>query len=176
MAADRESVEARRHQGGAVRSNESAGSRLRLVAFSLNGERYGIDLAAAEHVLPMVAVSPLPGAPEVVLGAINLHGDVIPVLDVRRRLGLPAGELGPSAQLLVARTERRIVALPVDEVAGVVDVVADNIVPPESVQPGIENVAGVAALSDGLLLIHDLETFFSSDEERQLVEALGAER
>lgn len=168
-------MELRGHQDEAVRSNERAGSRLRLVAFSLNGERYGIDLAAADRVLPMVAISPLPGAPEVVLGAINVHGDVIPVLDVRRRLGLPAEELGPSARLLVARTGRRIVALPADDVAGVVDVAANSVVPPESVQPGMEHVAGVAALSDGLLLIHDLETFFSSDEERQLVEALGEE-
>lgn len=159
-----------------MRSNERAGSRLRLVAFSLNGERFGINLAAADRVLPMVAISPLPGAPDVVLGAINVHGDVIPVLDVRRRLGLPAGELGPSAQLLVARTGRRIVALPADGVAGVVDVAAHSVVPPESVQSGIEHVAGVVALSDGLLLVHDLETFFSSDEERQLVEALEKER
>jgi purine-binding chemotaxis protein CheW len=156
--------------------HERAGSRVRVVAFALDGDRYGLPLDAVERVLPMVAVSPLPGAPEAVLGAINVHGVVVPVLDIRRRLGLPAGDLGPSARLLVARAGLRTVALPADDIAGVVDVREDSIVPPESVLSGIEHVAGVAVLVDGLLLIHDPETFFSLDEERQLAEALGEER
>lgn len=159
--------------GPAPADAELAGSRFRLVAFALNGDRYGLPLASVERVLPMVAISLLPGAPPAVLGAINLHGTVVPVLDVRRRLGLNAGELGPSARLLVARAGRRTVGVPADDVVGVVDVRQDSIVPPQSVLPGIAHVAGVAALADGLLLIHDLETFFSIDEEHQLAEALG---
>jgi purine-binding chemotaxis protein CheW len=146
-----------------------------LVVFSLDDQRYGLPLPAADRVLPMVAVSRLPGCPDVVLGAINLHGKVIPVLDVRRRLGLPAGEYGPAARLLVARTLRRTVALPVDAVSGVAEVAVEDVVPPDAVIPGIGHVAGIAALADGLLLIHDLDTFLSIEEERQLAEALGKE-
>jgi purine-binding chemotaxis protein CheW len=146
-----------------------------LVVFSLDDQRYGLPLPAADRVLPMVAVSPLPGCPDVVLGAINLHGTVIPVLDLRRRLGLPAGEYGPAARLLVARTPHRTVALPVDEVSGVADVPVEDVVPPDAVIPGIGHVSGIAALADGLLLIHDLETFLSIEEERQLAAALAQE-
>lgn len=146
-----------------------------LVLFSLDGQRYGLPLAAIERVLPMVSVSPLPGCPNAVLGAVNVHGDVIPVLDIRRRLGLHAGDYGPAARLLVARTKHRVVALPVDDVSGVAEVPLGSVVPPDAVFPGIGQVSGIAALADGLLLIHDLDTFLSIEEERQMAEALGEE-
>jgi purine-binding chemotaxis protein CheW len=153
-----------------------AASSLRpLVVFSLDDQRYGLPLTAAERVLPMVAISPLPGCPDVVLGAINLHGKVIPVLDVRRRLGLPAGDYGPAARLLVARTLQRTVALPVDAVSGVAEVAVEDVVPPDAVIPGIGHVSGIAALADGLLLIHDLDTFLAIEEEGQLAAALAKE-
>jgi purine-binding chemotaxis protein CheW len=70
----------------------------------------------------------------------------------------------------------RIVALPVDDVSGVAEVPVDSVVPPDAVLPGIGHVSGIAALADGLLLIHDLDTFLSIEEERQLAEALEKER
>ena len=163
------------HRFRVDRPFEPGGSQVRVVAFRLNGDRYAVPLTAAERVLPMVALSPLPGAPDVVLGALNLHGAVVPVLDIRRRLGLPAGELGPSARLLVGRTERRVLALPADTVEGVLEIAAEAIVPPETMLPRLEHVSGIVPLADGLLLIHDLDTFFSIDEERQLSEALREE-
>lgn len=153
------------HAGG-------AGVQLRLVVFLLDGQRYGLKLAATNRVLPMVAVSPLPRCPDVVLGAINLHGQVTPVLDLRRRLGLPAAEYGPAARLLVAQATRRTVALPVDDVVGVAEVAVASVVPPHEILPGIDHVSGIAAVADGLLLIHDLDTFLSVDEERQLADSL----
>lgn len=120
----------------------------------------------------MVAVSPLPNAPAVALGAINVHGSVIPVVDIRRRFGFPPRDYGITAHLLVARTSRRTLAVPVDEVLGVKEVAAETVTAPDSVLPGIGHVSGIVALADGLLLIHDLDTFLSLDEEQRLREAL----
>lgn len=145
---------------------------LSVVVFSLDGQRYGLPLAAAERALPMASVSPLPGCPDVVLGAINVHGDVTPVFDLRRRLGLAAREYGPSDRLLLARTARRVVALPVDDVHGVAEVASAQVASPDSVLPGIGRLAGIAALADGLLLIDGLGTLLSLDEERQLDAAI----
>lgn len=88
---------------------------LQLVVFRLDGQRYALSLPVVERVLPMAAVSPLPKAPAIALGVINLHGQILPVLDIRRRFGLPPGEYGLSAHLVVARTTRRWLALPAPE-------------------------------------------------------------
>jgi purine-binding chemotaxis protein CheW len=143
------------------------------VIFLVGGQRYGLALSAVHRVLPMVAVSLLPKAPSIALGVINLHGHIIPVLDVRRRLGFPPRDYGIAAHLLVARTPRRTLAVPVDEVLGVWQVAAEAVVPPDAVLPRVGHVAGIVALADGLVFIHDLDTFLSLDEEERLTQALS---
>jgi purine-binding chemotaxis protein CheW len=147
---------------------------LRLVTFGLDGERYALPLAVVERVLPIVEVSVLPRAPSITLGVINYHGTIIPVVDVRRRLGFAPRDYGVTAHLLIARTSRRLLALPVDQVFGVSAVAQDTVTPPNMVLRGIGHVAGIATLPDGVLLIQDLETFLSLDEEQQLADALHA--
>ena len=144
---------------------------LPLLVFSVAGQRYALHVSAVRRVLPMVAVSPLPRAPEVALGVFNLRGDVIPVLDIRRRFGLPSHAYGPSAHLLVVRTRRRTLSLPVDEALGVREVSAAAVTPTEAVLPRTRYVAGIVALADGLLFIHDLDGFLSLDEEERLDES-----
>lgn len=145
---------------------------LQLVVFSIGGQQYALHLSTVERVLPMVAVSPLPQAPAVAPGVINLHGQPIPVLDLRRRFALPPRDYGLRSHLLVARTRRRTMAVPVDEVMGISEVAAGAVTPPDAVLPGIGHVAGIVALPDGLLFIHDLDVFLFLDEEHQLTEAL----
>jgi purine-binding chemotaxis protein CheW len=143
-----------------------------LVVFLTESKPFALHLSVVERVLPMVAFSPLSGGPEIVLGAINLHGRVVPVLDLRRRLGLPECEYGPEAHVLAARARQRVLALPVDEVTGVQRVVADAVTAPDEVAPGLALVNGVAPLEDGILVIHDLDAFLSSEEEVALDRAL----
>ncbi len=80
-------------------------SVFQVVAFLIEGQQYGLSLPAVERVLPMVAVAPLPQAPAVALGVINIHGQVVPALDIRRRFGLPPREFGIRAHLLAGLTE-----------------------------------------------------------------------
>lgn len=143
-----------------------------LVVFRTENQPFALRLSVVERVLPMVAVSPLPGGPEIVLGAINLHGRVVPVLDFRRRLALPECKYGPEAHVLVARALQRMLALPVDEVAGVIRVGAETVTAPDEVAPGLALVRGVAPLDDEILVIHDLDAFLSSEEEVALDRAL----
>lgn len=147
-------------------------SVFQLVVFVIEAQQYSLPLPVVEQVLPMVAVSPLPQAPPIALGVINLHGKVIPVLDIRRRFGFPPRDYGLAAHLLVARTRRRTLALPVDAVLGVREVPVDAVTSPDAVLPGIGHVVGIVTLAEGLLFIHDLDTFLSLDEERRLTGAL----
>lgn len=148
-------------------------SILQMVVFLVDDQRYALPVLSVDRVLPMVAVTPLPKLPAAALGVINVHGQVIPILDIRHRLGFPPKAYGLETHLLVARTTRRTVALPVDEVLGVREIQAEDVTSPEAVLPGINHVAGIVTLSDGLLFIHDLNTFFSLDEEQQVGSALG---
>jgi purine-binding chemotaxis protein CheW len=155
--------------------NRLRSSVLSLAVFVIEGQRYALNLHVVERVFPMAEVTLLPEAPAVALGVINIHGQVIPVLDVRRRFGLPVRDYGPDTYLLVARSSRHILALPVDEVLGVQEIATRDVTSPEIIFPGIAQVEGIVALPDGLLFIHNLDTFLSLEEEQHLVEAQEAQ-
>ena len=145
---------------------------IRLVVFTLDDQRYALRLSAVERVVRAVEVTPLPQAPEIVLGVINVQGQVVPVVNVRRRFGLPEREMGLSDQIILARTFRRAVALVVDAVEGGVACSEGGVSPSEEILPGLAYIEGVLKLEDGMILIHDLDKFLSLDEEKVLDEAM----
>jgi purine-binding chemotaxis protein CheW len=144
-----------------------------LVVFSLEGHRYALSLSAVERAVRMVEITPLPKAPEIVLGAINLAGRIVPVLNIRKRFHLNERQPGLGDQLLIARTPGRTVALAVDAVDSVVQRSPDEVVAPPTIVPGLEYLAGVVKLADGMLFIHDLDRFLSLEEEQALATAIG---
>ena len=146
--------------------------RWQCVVLRLEGQRYALDLSQVERVVSMVAVSPLPQTPAVVVGVVNYRGSVVPVLDLRPRFGFPRHEFGLTDHFLLGRTSRRMLALPVDEVLGVNEVPVEDTLAPSTLLPGVGYVTGIVALADGLLFIHDLEALLSMDEERRLTEAM----
>lgn len=141
-----------------------------LIIFTLDDRRYALPLSSVDRVVRIVAVTPLPKAPDIVSGVINIQGRIIPVVNMRRRFGLPERDLALTDQLVVAHTARRPVALVAD---AVLDVIACPVlVEAAHIAPGIEYLAGVVKLDDGLILIHDLERFLSLEEENLLNHAL----
>jgi purine-binding chemotaxis protein CheW len=145
---------------------------IQLVVFRLDQRRYALPLAVVEGVVRAADVTPLPRAPAIVLGAINVHGQVLPVLNVRRRFLLPDREIRPADWFLLAHTPRHMVVLVVDDSEGVVERSPADIVASTKIVPGLEDFPGVVRLDDGLVLIHDLERFLSLDEARALDDAL----
>ena len=146
-----------------------------LVVFGLDAQRYALPLESVERIVRAVETTRLPNAPALVLGAINVAGRVLPVLNLRRRFGLPEREISPEDQFLIAHTARRAVALVVDEALGMVECPATEIIQPTQIAPGLEQLQGVVRLDDGLVLIQDLEKFLSLDEARALDEAMNQE-
>jgi len=150
-------------------------SRLgQFVVFALDEQRVALPLSAVERVVQAVEVTPLPTAPTIVLGVINVQGQVLPVFNLRRRFRLPDREIELSDHIIIAKTARRTVALVVDAVTGVLLCSEMEIVPPEAIGPGIEHIAGIVKRPDGLILIHDLNAFLSLDEEQTLEAALAS--
>ena len=145
----------------------------KLVVFRIDEQRYAFSLSAVVRIVRAVEVTPLPNAPSVALGAIDVAGRVLPVLSIRKRLGLPGRELTPADQLMIARTARREVVIVVDETLDVMAVPLGGMVPATEILPMLRLVEGVVQLADGLVLIEDLEKFLSLEEERLLDEALS---
>jgi purine-binding chemotaxis protein CheW len=154
-------------------SFQRSGGSLQLAVFRSDRVRCAVPLAFVERVLPMMGLSPLPGAPRVVMGLLCLQGQLLPVVDVRRRLGLPDCEYGVAAHLLILQTPRRRLAIATDEVQGVSEIDADSVAPASTVLAAGGPMTGAVSVSDGILLIHDIEAFLSQEEESQLAEATG---
>ncbi len=146
-----------------------------LLVFTLDEPRYALPLAAVERIVRAVEVTPLPKAPEIILGVINAQGRVIPVVDMRRLFRLPVREIFPNDRFIIARTARRLVALVADDVAGIRELASRELVSAKKVLPFASFLQGVARLEDGLVLISDLDAFLSLDEERLLDAALAGD-
>ena len=145
---------------------------MKLFEFSCAGLRYALRLDSVERVEAAAAITPLPGAPPIIAGIINLHGEIVPVIDFRRRIGVDPTPLLPSHRFLITRTARRRLCLIVDETPGLL---AEDAL--SSLQltdlPKAPLVEGMLALADGLAVICDLDAFLSLDEQSTLDSALA---
>jgi purine-binding chemotaxis protein CheW len=142
------------------------------VVFLLDGQRYALLLPIVLHIVRAVEITRLPEAPAIVLGAINVGGEILPVFNLRRRFLLPEREVGPNDQFLIASIGQRRVALVIDEAQGVIERERIEIITSDAVVPGLEHISGMVKLDDGLVLIHDLKVFLSPDEARSLEKSM----
>ncbi|WP_419145171.1 chemotaxis protein CheW [Myxococcus stipitatus] len=145
-----------------------------VLLFTLEGQRYGLPTEDVRELVRAARLTPLPRAPAVVEGLLDLHGVLLPVLDLRRRFRHPARPLSPLDHFIIAQAGARRVALRVDRAEGL------RVLPPDAWDetprelPGVGFVAGAAKLEDGLVLVHDLRTFLSEAEGLELDAALAA--
>lgn len=150
-----------------------------LLAFILDDQQYALALTTVQRVVQMVEVTPLPKAPKVVLGVIDFHGSIIPVMSLRKRFGTAEAEPGLRDQLIVADAGRRTVALLVNSVTGVIERSTEDVIDVEEIVRGTQYLDGITRLEDNILFIHDLDCFLSKKEERDLdgllAEGVGAE-
>lgn len=144
------------------------------VVLDFDALRIALRLSVVERVVRAVYVTPLPGAPAIVSGVVNVQGHVIPVVNMRRRFRLPQREMALTDRLVIAHTAPRAVALVADSVDGVLEHPGPDRVDAETILPGLEYVDGVVKLDDGLILIHDLDRFLSLDEADALDQAMAA--
>lgn len=144
------------------------------LVLGLDGLRVALPLPVVERVVHAVYVTPLPDAPDLVLGLINVRGRIIPVVNLRRRLRLAERPMALTDRLVVVHTARRPLALLADSASEVREIPEPLLVPAEEILPGLESIVGVARLDDGLLLVQDPDRFLSLDEKLMLDLALSA--
>lgn len=123
------------------------------------------------EVIRAVEIEPLPQAPAVVSGVINVRGSLTPVIDLRRRLGFAAKELSPEDHFIVADCGPRRVALHVDRALDLLSI-RELTIEPLAQEAASPYIAGALALPDGVLVIYDLAKFLSESEAATLNLAL----
>jgi purine-binding chemotaxis protein CheW len=127
--------------------------------FIVEHRRFALSLAAVHRVVRMVAITPLPDAQPTVAGMVDLHGKIVPVLDLRCRCGLPQRPPRLSDHLLLATAGERTLALAIDAAEGVFTLPAEELTPLQRLLPGAGQTEGAATIGDDIVLIYDLERF-----------------
>ncbi len=152
----------------------SATPSISILLARLAGTQVGFSALAVREIVRAVAIAPLPGAPAIIEGAINVRGRIVPVVDVRQRLGLPALTNGPEQFLILLEAADRLVAIRVEDVEDVADVPAGGLESPSAVSPVIARLSGVAAMETGALVIYDAGSFLTQAEREALDAAEAA--
>jgi purine-binding chemotaxis protein CheW len=134
-----------------------------LLAFEIDGFQFGVNLDSVLKVVQAVEIQPVPDLPEMVLGLINVHGSVTPVLNTRKRLGLPERSLELTDFFVIANNSHQQIALIVDSIQGVINYSSDQIVKIDSVQSNDASVT-VLRIIDGLLLLYDSDRSLNVDQ------------
>jgi purine-binding chemotaxis protein CheW len=136
-----------------------------LACFFLEREEYGVDVRQVQEIRRMTEITVVPRAPEFVRGVVNLRGRILPVLDLKRKLGL--GEVGAhaAARIVVVRLRERLLGLLVDGASQVLKVPVSRIEPPpeEILDKGADYIRGVAKLDDRLIILVDLERLLAHE-------------
>ncbi|WP_020654054.1 chemotaxis protein CheW [Massilia niastensis] len=145
-------------------------STLGLIEFECRGHRVALPLQHVRRVVASAQPTPLPAAGEIVLGVLNVRGEVAVVLDLCRRLGFAPRPIQASQQIVLVQLPGLLTALVVDRVIGVSERLPAASMPAELCTAPF--VAGVVRLDDGLCLIVDPERFLFEDERRRLARAL----
>ncbi len=118
------------------------------------------------EVLRYTEIAPVPGAPDYVLGIINLRGNVVTVIDTRSRFGLMQGEITDNTRIIVIESERQVIGILVDSVAEVVYLRSSEIdsTPSVGTDESSKFIQGVSNRDGKLLILVDLNKFLTDEE------------
>lgn len=143
---------------------------IQLACFSLGDNLFAVDIMRIKEIIQPMKLSNLPSASQFLEGVINLRGNVIPVMDLRKRFGMSPPAVGKSCKLLIVCLSRQMLALTVDEVMEVITIPVRDIKPPPDVDDGIgiEYLLGVCLSGDRVFMILDIDALLGPADFRDL--------
>ena len=141
-----------------------------LVVFELANESYGLDIADVESIIKLQSITVVPNAPSFVEGVTNLRGIVLPVIDLRKRFGLPQSEPTKDTRIVVVDAGGSNVGMIVDAVTEVLRVSDATIEPPSPLVITVSStfITGIAKMDDKLVILVDLAKVLSVEEKTEL--------
>lgn len=142
------------------------------VTFTLDHEIYGINVMQVQEVLKYTEIAPVPGAPSYVLGIINLRGNVVTVIDTRKRVGLSSVEVTEQTRIVIIESRKQVIGILVDSVAEVVYLKESEMESTPNVGSDVSSqfLQGVCNRDNHLLILVDIDKLLT-DEEWQEIQA-----
>ena len=152
------------------KGKETTDQVLQWVTFKLQEETYGINVMQVQEVLRYTDIAPVPGAPEYVMGIINLRGNVVTVIDTRARFGLPPSEVTDNSRIVIIESERQVIGIMVDSVAEVVYLRQSEIETAPNVgnEESAKFIQGVCNKNGELLILVELDKMMTEEEWSEL--------
>ena len=139
-------------------SSPAPAAETEMLAFLLSGEEYVIAVEQVNEVLKMWSLTPVPNAPEHILGVSSLRGTMLTIIDLGKRLGLGTATMNEKSRVVVVTVDDEKVGFIVDRVTGVVKLSPDLVrAVPETVEHGVEFLRGIARKDDRLFILLDLD-------------------
>ena len=139
---------------------------LQLVSFKIGEEEFGVDILSVQEINRMSLITKVPNTPHFIEGVINLRGRIIPVLDLRVKLGLLKLEHNKNTRIVVVELKGQTIGFIVDEVSEVLRIPKNITEPPPAMVGGIDSeyITSIGKLEDRLLILLDLEKILSLGE------------
>jgi len=138
------------------------------VIFKIEDQDYGIEIEHVHEIdrLKEVVICPVPKAPEYVEGIINLRGEVVPIIDLRKKLELPKEETCRETRILIVRMDNKTIGLIVDRVLTVINIDQDDITatPEEIKDVNTKYFSGIVRINNKLVLLLNINEVLSSEE------------
>ncbi len=143
---------------------------LQLVSFIIDNEEFAVDIYKVQEINRVSAITTVPNAPYFIDGVINLRGKVIPVIDLRTRLGMSRKDHSNNTRIIVVEVHGKTVGFVVDSVNEVLRIPTDITEPPPKLVKGDKSkyIKAVAKLDDRLIILLDLELILSEEEFSEL--------
>lgn len=125
--------------------------KMQLVIFRLNGQEYGIDIFTVNEIVPYSKPTKIPNSPEYIEGVLNLRGNVIPVLNIKKKFNLEDSGADDRTRIIVANTGGNVAGFVVDDASEVLTVEKESIEPVSEIVPNISRkyINGVGKLDNG---------------------------
>jgi len=138
----------------------------RWVTFRLENELYGINVLQVQEVLRYTEIVPVPGAPDFVLGIINLRGNVVTVIDTRKCFGLAPHEPDDATRIVIIESGKQVAGLLVDSVAEVVNISSSEVesAPEVGSTEAAKYIQGIANHNKEILILVDVNKLLTPAE------------
>ncbi len=153
----------------------AAMEEIKIIVLRLDSEEYGVDVSQVRSIERMHSITRVPSTPDFVEGVINLRGEVIPIINLRARMGIPVLDRTEETRIVIVGIGDTEMGLIVDSANDVIDISVKEIQAPPPVLANIEAkyIRGIAKLDDRLLILLDMEKVLNS-KDTEIIKKIGS--